>query len=102
MDLVHHVTHTHAALRIIEDRKITRGLIYDKCSLNDTRTTVVWLSPNQWVNGSRYGNVEFTYNFKNLTKHCKVYWVEVHTGYSPHACRFLITDEDVSHLPVRL
>ena len=60
MDVVHHVTHTPAALRIIEDQKISRGLIYDKCSLRDSRTTVVWLSPNQWVNGSRYGNVEFT------------------------------------------
>jgi hypothetical protein len=100
MDVVHHVTHTPAALRIIEDRRITRGLIYDKCSLNDSRTTVVWLSPNRWVNGSRYGNVEFTYDFEGLANRRKIYWVEVHTGYSPHACRFLITDEDVAQLPV--
>ena len=102
MDVVHHATHTTAALRIIEERKISRGLIYDKCSLRNSRTTVVWLSPNQWVDGSRYGNVEFTYDFRSLVKAQKIYWVEVHTGYSPHACRFLITDEDVRGLPVQL
>jgi hypothetical protein len=29
-------------------------------------------------------------------------WVEVQKNYNPKACRFLITDEDVSHLPVKL
>jgi hypothetical protein len=29
-------------------------------------------------------------------------WVEVQKNYNPKACRFLITDEDVSHLPVQL
>ena len=101
MDMVHHVTHTPAALRIVEDAKISRRLIFDKCSLNDSRTTVVWLSPNQWIFGSRYGNVQFTYDFKALVKDRKIYWVEVHTSYNPHACRFLITDEDVGLLPVQ-
>ena len=101
MDVVHHVTHTGASLRIIEDRKIARGLIYDECSLNDSRTMVVWLSPNRWVNGSRYGNVEFTYDFNSLVEQCKIYWVEVQRRYSPPACRFLITGDNVSHLPVQ-
>ncbi|WP_284273981.1 hypothetical protein [Bradyrhizobium iriomotense] len=98
----HHVTHTHSALRILEDGKINRRLIYDECSLNDSRTTVVWLSPNQWYWGSRYGSVEFTYDFKDLVKGRKIHWLEVQTGYRPHACRFLITDQDVKHLPVQL
>lgn len=101
MTVVHHVTHTPAALRIIEDGKIARGLIYDECALNDSRTTVVWLSPNQWYWGSRYGSVEFTFNFKDIVKDRKIYWVEAQTGYKPTACRFLITDEDVKHLPVQ-
>jgi hypothetical protein len=101
MTTVHHVTHTPAALRIIEDNKITRGLIYDECSLNDSRTTVVWLSPNQWYWGSRYGSIQFTFNFEELVKGRKIYWVEVQKGYNPHACRFLITDQDVRHLPVQ-
>jgi hypothetical protein len=77
MDVVHHVTHTSAALRILEDRKISRGPIYDECSLNDSRTTVVWLSPNQRVYGSRYGNVEFTFDFNALVNGQKIYWLEV-------------------------
>jgi hypothetical protein len=100
--VVHHVTHTPAALRILEDNKISRGLIYDECALNDSRTTVVWLSPNEWYWGSRYGSVQFTFNFEDLTKGRKIYWVEVHSGYSPHACRFLITNQDVKHLPVQV
>lgn len=100
MDVVHHVTHTPAALRIIEDRKISRGLIYDECILNDSRTTVAWLSPNEWSRGSRYGNVEFTYDFSGLVAGRRIYWVEAQTKYTPTACRFLITDEDVKQLPV--
>jgi hypothetical protein len=101
MTAVHHVTHTPAALRIVEDNKVARGLIYDECSLNDSRTTVVWLSPNQWYWGSRYGSIQFTYNFAELVKGRQIYWVEVQKGYNPHACRFLITDQDVKHLPVQ-
>ena len=102
MDIVHHVTHTPAALRIVEDGKIARGLIYDECALNDSRTTVVWLSPNEWYWGSRYGSVQFTFDFKDLVKGRKVYWVEAQTGYKPPACRFLISDQEVKHLPVQL
>jgi hypothetical protein len=101
MDLVHHVTHTPAALRILEGNRISRGLIYDECSLNASRMTVVWLSPNTWYWGSRYGCVQFTFDFADLVKGRKIYWVEVQKGYSPHACRFLITDREVKHLPVQ-
>ena len=101
MMVAHHVTHTPAALRILEDGKITRGLIYDECALNNSRTTVVWLSPNEWYWGSRYGSVEFTFNFSDLVKARKIYWVEAQIGYKPPARRFLITDQDVKHLPVQ-
>jgi hypothetical protein len=63
---------------------------------------VVWLSPNQWYWGSRYGSIQFTYSFEDLIKGRKIYWVEVQKGYNPHACRFLITDKDVKHLPVQV
>src|SRR5436309_1091969 len=98
---VHHVTHTEAALRILADYKITRGLIYDESVLNDTRTTVVWLSPNTWFHGSRYGNVQFSFDFTDIVAKRKVYWVEAQTKYSPHAYRFIISDENLSHLPVK-
>src|SRR5437764_10063778 len=98
---VHHVTHTEAALRILADYKITRGLIYDESVLNDTRTTVVWLSPNTCFHGSRYGNVQFSFDFTDIVAKRKVYWVEAQTKYSPHAYRFIISDENLSHLPVK-
>lgn len=97
---VHHVTHTTAALRILDDGKITRSLIYDESVLNDTRTTVVWLSPNRWYWGSRYGNVQFTFDFSDIVSGRKIYWVEAQTKYSPHAYRFIISDQSLKHLPV--
>jgi len=74
----HHVTHAEAALRILDDGKITRGLIYDESVLNDTRTTVVWLSPNTWY----WGNVQFTFDFSDIVAGRKIYWVEAQTKYS--------------------
>jgi hypothetical protein len=94
-----HVTHAPAALRILEDGQITRGLIRDESKLNAYRTTVTWLSPNHWVWGSRYGNVEFSFDFESLANGRRLYWVES-IDYSPSACRFLVTDQDVSSLPV--
>lgn len=96
---VHHVTHTEPALRILADGKVTRGLIYDESILNDSRTTVVWLSPNNWVNGSRYGCVQFTFDFADIVARRKIYWVEVRE-YARHAYRFIISDQDLSKLPV--
>jgi hypothetical protein len=96
-----HVTHAPAALRILEDGQITRGLIRDESKLNAYRTTVTWLSPNYWVWGSRYGNVEFSFDFGSLANGRRIYWVES-INYSPSACRFLVTDQDVSSLPVSI
>lgn len=99
LSTVHHVTHTGPALRILADGQVTRGLIYDECILNDSRTTVVWLSPNNWHNGSRYGSVQFTFNFADIVARRKIYWVEVRK-YKNHAYRFMISDKDLSKLPV--
>jgi hypothetical protein len=98
---VHHVTHIDAALRILEDGQIAQSLIFDESILNETRTTVAWMSPNFWVNGSRYGNVQFSFDFAELASGRSLYWVEAITGYSPHAVRFLLSSRDVSALPVR-
>lgn len=96
-----HVTHAAVALRIIEDGWIANGLIRDQSNLNRFRTTVAWLSPNYWANGSRYGNVEFSFAFDKLASGRSLYWVEAMTKYSPHAPRFLLTDQAVGHLPVQ-
>ena len=99
LDVVKHITHTASALRILEDGRVARGLIHDESSLNAYRTTVTWLSPNHWHWGSRYGNVEFSFDFEKLAAGRGIYWVES-IAYKPAACRFLITDRDVSSLPV--
>jgi hypothetical protein len=54
------------------------------------------------VLGSRYGCVEFTFKFADLVEDRKIFWVEAQTKYKPTACRFLITDQDVKHLPVEI
>jgi hypothetical protein len=91
MDVVHHGTHVADARRIIEDGQIEARLVYDKSLLNQTRTCVTWFSPNVWVDGSRYGTVQFSFAWAPLVQGRKLFWVEVIKKYTPHACRFLLT-----------
>lgn len=95
---IYHVAHIDTALRIMKDDKIRAGLIGDKSRLKEKRVPVSWLSPNIWINGSRYGNIAFTYDFKKLVKEKNYYWVEVMTEYSPDAPRILITDLEYDYL----
>ncbi|MDY0748716.1 hypothetical protein SNE35_29730 [Paucibacter sp. R3-3] len=95
-DEVSHVSHIESALRIVEDRKIKQGLVFDESILNTERVLVSWLSPNSWAYGYRYGNVRFTFDFASLVKGKKYYWVEVITKYKPPALRILVTTEDHS------
>lgn len=83
---VSHVSHVEAALKIVGEKKIRQGLVFDESMLNTERILVTWVSPNSWVNGFRYGNVRFTYDFVDLIKGKKFYWVEAMTAYSPTAC----------------
>lgn len=99
LESIYHVTHAHTALRIVDDGQISRGLVYDKSKLNITRRTVVWVSPNHWHNGSRYGTVKFEFDWKTLVEGKKFYWVEAMTGYSPPAFRFFLTNGNVDGLP---
>lgn len=93
---VSHVSHVETALRIVGAKQIKQGLVFDESMLNTERILVTWLSPNSWVNGFRYGNVRFTYNFADLIKDKHFYWVEDMTAYNPTACRILITSTDRS------
>ncbi|MHB8151053.1 MAG: hypothetical protein ACYDIB_12920 [Desulfobulbia bacterium] len=90
-ETVSHVSHVQQALHICEDREIRAGLVYDESILCEDRITVVWLSPNTWVKGSRYGNIQFDYDWKLLSKNRIAYWVE-NIDYHPTACRFLLTE----------
>jgi len=90
------VGHVDHALRIVADRKIRKGLVFDASKLNSERVLVVWLSPNHWADGFRYGTVAFTFDFADLVRDKKYYWVEAMTDYRPAACRILVTGEDHS------
>lgn len=97
---ISHVAHVSAAVRIIEDSKIRSGLVYDKSILKTERIPVVWLSPNDWhgAGGFRYGNVRFSYTWKDLIQGKNYYWVESIKEYKIPAYRILVTTKDYSSL----
>ncbi|WP_140793842.1 hypothetical protein [Myxococcus xanthus] len=65
----------------------------DKSRLNSKRIQVVWLSPNHWNDGFRYGNIRFDFDLTSLLKNKRFYWVES-VAYGVPACRILITDQN--------
>ena len=40
-----------------------KKVVSDESVHNKTRTAAVWLSPDYWNDGFRYGNVRFVYDF---------------------------------------
>jgi hypothetical protein len=93
-DTVWHICHISDAKRIIEDKYIRSSLVWDESKLKNTRTCVSWVSPNDWIWGSIYGNVSFEYNWKTLVENKKFYWVEDLLKYNPPAYRILVTGND--------
>ena len=91
-EAVSHVCHINDAFRIFEDDEVRPSLVADESKLRTTRTSVTWLSPNTWVNGSRYGNISFNFNWSELIRGKNFYWVEAITHYRPAAFRIFITD----------
>lgn len=97
---VYHTAHVPDAIRILDDDLIRQSLVWDESKLRNTRTTVSWVSPNDWYYGYIYGNIRFTFPFESITRNRKFYWVESVKSYSPTALRFLISDSDCSELDV--
>lgn len=95
---VYHVAHVETALRILKDKRVKAGLVFDKSKLNRERILVDWLSPNTWFDGSRYGNIGFEMDFRQLIEFKNYYWVEVMTEYNIHALRILITPHEYPDL----
>lgn len=95
LEVVHHVTHVRYACDVLKDGRIFSRPVYDDSILNTTRTHVVWLSPNDWTGagGSRYGGIEFSYDWKQLIQDREPYWVG-RMAYSPPAVRILLTKKD--------
>jgi hypothetical protein len=94
---VHHVAHIPEARRILEDKRIRAGLVYDESRLKRSRTCVAWASANTWPTlGSIYGNVQFTFDWSDILRDRQIYWVEHMLGYRPSAYRLLLTDRDLA------
>lgn len=90
--------HLLPAVRIAEDRYLSAELIYDGV-LQETRTKVVYFSPNYWANGSRYGCFEFKVDWQSLLNGRRMYWVEAIRDYQLPIYRFLLTCKDETCLP---
>ncbi len=103
LGVVYHVAHIQDAIRILEDGFISSSLIWDESLLSDTRTCVSWVSPNDWINGSFYGNVAFEFDWETLMisdrKRRKLYWVEA-IEFNRPVFRFLISYKDQSESPL--
>ena len=93
-ETVSHISHWRQALCICRDGVIKPRVICDESRLKGKGITVVWLSPNDWHGGSRYGNVEFDFKLNQvLNRHLNFYWVET-IPYRVPACRILITSKE--------
>jgi len=98
--IVYHIAHLPASKYLLESKRIIPQLIHDKSKLNSERIKVIWLSPNEWYQGSLYGNVRISYDINELIANKRFYAVEVMTEYTPVACRILITSKDYSSNPL--
>jgi len=87
---VRHGTHLTPAVRIAEDRGISAELINDG-RLANTRTKAIYLSPNYWHEGSRYGSFEFEVDWAQLSDGRDLYWVEPIKTYGIPIHRFMLT-----------
>jgi hypothetical protein len=92
MSGVTHTTHIHQAVEIIRNGTVSAGLVFDKSKLKRYRMRVVWLSPNYWHPGFRYGNIQFHFKLRNVLRGMKAYYVEA-AKYETRAPRILLTDQ---------
>jgi len=98
---VSHTAHVAVALNMVREGIIRSRLVYDQSVLQTERVPVVWLSPNRWKLGSRYGSVEFWFDWSTTVQGKVPYWVEAITTYNPAAPRILLTNRNVGALPVQ-
>ena len=94
LELVSHVAHVDAAVAIVRTGRIRAGLVYDESKLRRRRICVTWFSPNDWVNGFRYGHVRFEVRWRPLIRGLTPFWVERVPHYRPNAYRFLLSADD--------
>lgn len=94
-DVVGHTTHVIQGPTIFADGQLSSNLVYDNSTLQTRRIKVVFVSPNDWNNGYRYGNIRFDFNWSQLWQGKHAYWVET-ALYRIHAPRILVTSRDLA------
>lgn len=94
---VYHVSHINTSLGVLTSELLVADLVFDESRLNQQRIRVVWLSPNTWGKGYRYGNIRFRFSFISMIRDRYYYWVES-IAYKIPACRILITETEYSSL----
>lgn len=90
LNKIGHVVHLETAGRILKDGKIKSNIVSPSSSLEIENVSVAWFSPNSWSDGSRYGNIEFVFDFSKLIEGKNIYWAGV-KNYGVNACCFFIT-----------
>lgn len=93
MNVVSHVTHLHWTDKICTDQQLNARRVYDESRLNGADIRVVWLSPNDWGDGFRYGNIQFPYEWGAIVAGRHYYCVET-MSYRPTAIRILVSDQE--------
>lgn len=95
---ISHVSHIKQSVSILQENRIKSSLVFDESKLNKKRIQVVWLSPNDWAYGSRYGNVRFSFDPTKIFENKNLFWVES-MAYKVAACRILVTEKKYDGLP---
>ncbi len=88
---VHHATHIGSAIGILKDGIIKPSLITLSTALQNLGIHSLWLSPNHWSEGSRYGSILFHFEFRQLINIGTLYWVESMDDFKTPTVRFLIS-----------
>ncbi|MCA9387973.1 MAG: hypothetical protein KC653_02905 [Candidatus Andersenbacteria bacterium] len=96
--VVGHTTHWKQAVTVVDKGLLKANLVYDESTLRAHRIQVVFLSPNEWMVGYRYGNVKFDYSWPELLNGKTAYWVET-AMYEIPAPRILLTTRDLTEDP---
>jgi len=86
-----HAAHVRSALDIVRDNTIRCAPVTDESHLVNTPIRVVFVSPFEWFTGSRYGCIQFRFEWEQLFAGKNIYWAEV-VMYRYPACRFLISE----------
>jgi hypothetical protein len=100
VETVAHTTHLGQAVEIVRTGTVTAGLVFDKSKLKNSRVRVVWLSPNHWHNGFRYGSVQFHFSLAEIVDDMNAFYVET-AEYPTHAPRILISGRERDKLVTR-